>query len=129
MMLPLWAVIALAVAGGLGAVARFVVDGAITAGIRRSYPVGTTVVNLSGSFLLGLVTGLAAVNVLPVEWHAIVGVGFLGGYTTFSTASFETVRLALEGRWGPSLLNGFGQLLGALVAAALGLWLGNLTGR
>jgi CrcB protein len=129
MMLPLWAVIALAVAGGLGAVARFVVDGAITAGIRRSYPVGTTVVNLSGSFLLGLVTGLAAVNVLPVEWRAIVGVGFLGGYTTFSTASFETVRLALEGRWGPSLLNGFGQLLGALVAAALGLWLGNLTGR
>ena len=128
-MLPLWAVIALAVAGGLGAVARFVVDGAITAGIRRSYPVGTTVVNLSGSFLLGLVTGLAAVNVLPVEWRAIVGVGFLGGYTTFSTASFETVRLALEGRWGPSLLNGFGQLLGALVAAALGLWLGNLTGR
>ncbi|HET8926885.1 MAG TPA: fluoride efflux transporter CrcB [Microbacterium sp.] len=123
-MLPLWAVIALAVAGGLGAVARFVVDGAITAGIRRSYPVGTTVVNLSGSFLLGLVTGLAAANVLPVEWRAIVGVGFLGGYTTFSTASFETVRLALEGRWGPSLLNGFGQLLGALAAAALGLWLG-----
>ncbi|WP_396657784.1 fluoride efflux transporter CrcB [Microbacterium sp.] len=123
-MLPLWAVLALAVAGGLGAAARFVVDGAISAGIRRSYPVGTTVVNLSGSFLLGLVTGLATVHALPVEWRAIVGVGFLGGYTTFSTASFETVRLALEGRWGPSLLNAFGQLLAALAAAALGLWLG-----
>ena len=124
MMLPLWAVLALAVAGGLGAAARFVVDGAISAGIRRSYPVGTTVVNLSGSFLLGLVTALAAAHVLPVEWRAIVGVGFLGGYTTFSTASFETVRLALERRWGPSLLNAFGQLLGALAAAALGMWLG-----
>lgn len=124
MMLPLWALVALAVAGGLGAAARFVVDGALTSGIRRSYPVGTTVVNLSGSFLLGLVTGLAAAHALPAEWRAIVGVGFLGGYTTFSTASFETVRLAQDGRWGPSLLNAFGQVLGALVAAALGLWLG-----
>ena len=71
MMLPLWALVALAVAGGLGAAARFVVDGALTSGIRRSYPVGTTVVNLSGSFLLGLVTGLAAAHALPAEWRAI----------------------------------------------------------
>lgn len=124
MPLPLWAVLALAVAGGLGAVARFIVDGAVTAGIRHRYPIGTTLVNLTGSFLLGLMTGLAAAHALPVEWRAIVGVGFLGGYTTFSTASFETVRLALDRRWGLSLLNAFGQLLGALVAAALGLWLG-----
>lgn len=123
-MIPVWAVVGLALAGGLGAAARFVLDGAIRGRLRRRYPIGTTVINLSGSFLLGLVTGLAMAHMLPVEWRMILGTGFLGGYTTFSTASFETVRLALERRWGAALLNGFGMMLGALLAAAAGLWLG-----
>jgi len=124
--MPLWAVVGLAVAGGLGAVARFLLDAAIKSRIRRRFPIGTLVINLSGSFLLGLVTGLAAAHALPPEWRAIIGVGFLGGYTTFSTASFETVRLALERRWAATLLNGFGVMLGALLAAGLGLWIGGM---
>lgn len=123
-MIPVWAVLGLSLAGGLGAAARFMLDGAIRGRLRRRYPVGTTVINLSGSFLLGLVTGLAMAHMLPVEWRIILGTGFLGGYTTFSTASFETVRLALERRWAAALLNGFGMMLGALLAAGVGLWLG-----
>ncbi|MFT4220585.1 MAG: fluoride efflux transporter CrcB [Microbacterium sp.] len=125
-MMPLWVVLALSVAGGLGAVARFVLDGAITGRIHRTYPIGTTVINVSGSFLLGVVTALAVAHALPPEWRVIIGVGFLGGYTTFSTASFETVRLALLGRWGPALLNGFGMMLAAFLAAAVGMLLGSL---
>jgi CrcB protein len=122
----LWLALAVAVAGGLGAVCRFLLDSAITARRRIDYPVGTMVVNLSGSLLLGILTGVALGHALAPEWAAIVGAGFFGGYTTFSTASLDTVQLAREGRWRSAMLNGFGMLVGALLAAALGLWLGSL---
>jgi CrcB protein len=125
-MMPLWVVVGLSVAGGLGAVARFLLDAAVKGRIRRRFPIGTMVINISGSFLLGLVTGLAVSHALEPEWRIIIGTGFLGGYTTFSTASFETVRLALERRWGAALLNGLGMMLGAFLAAGLGLWIGGL---
>lgn len=119
-------VLAVAVAGGLGAVARLVLDGALRSLFRINYPFGTTVINVTGSFLLGLVTGLALVHGLPPEWRAILGTGFLGGYTTFSTASYETVRLAQQRRYRAALFNGVGMLILALGAAGLGLWLGGL---
>ena len=119
-------VLGVAVAGGLGASCRLIVDGILKARVHVAYPLGTTVINITGSFLLGLVTGLAVTHLLPPEWRAIIGVGFIGGYTTFSTASFETVRLAQEGRYGAAVSNGFGMLAGALLAAGLGLWLGGL---
>lgn len=121
-----WVVLALCAAGGAGAVSRLVFDGILKAKVRIAYPLGTTVINVSGSFLLGLVTGLALTHFLPVEWRLILGTGFLGGYTTFSTASFETVRLAQDGRYSAALSNGFGMLAGSLLAAGLGLWLGSL---
>lgn len=119
-------VLAVAVAGGLGAVARLVLDGAIRSRVRVNIPLGTTVINVTGSFLLGLVTGLALAHGLPAEWRAVLGTGFLGGYTTFSTASFETVRLAQQRRYRAAAFNGVGMLLLALAAAGLGLWLGQL---
>jgi fluoride exporter len=119
-------VLALSAAGGVGAVARLMFDGFIRARVKITYPLGTTVVNITGSFLLGLVTGLAITHLMSAEWRLIVGTGFLGGYTTFSTASFETVRLAQGGRFVASAINGFGMLIGALLAAGLGLWLGEL---
>ena len=122
--MTVWAVVAMAVAGGIGAVARFVLDGMIRMRVA-AYPLGTMVINLSGSFLLGLVVGLAA-HVLPAEWRLILGTGFLGGYTTFSTASYEAVRLAQQGRWRATTVHTIGMALGAFVAAALGLWLGSL---
>jgi CrcB protein len=119
-------VLAVAVAGGAGAVARLVLDGALRSRVAINFPLGTTVINVTGSFLLGLVTGLALAHGLPVEWRAILGTGFLGGYTTFSTASYETVRLAQQRRYRAAFVNGFGMLVLALAAAGLGLWLGSL---
>lgn len=119
-------VIGVGLAGGVGAVARLVLDGLLRARVRVAFPLGTTVINVTGSFLLGLVTGLALVHGLPPEWRAVLGTGFLGGYTTFSTASYETVRLAQQRRYRAALLNGVGMLAIALAAAGLGLWLGQL---
>lgn len=119
-------VVAVAAAGGVGAVARLVFDGALRSWLRVGYPIGTTIINVTGSFLLGLVTGLALAHGLPAEWRAVLGTGFLGGYTTFSTASYETVRLAQQRRYRAALVNGIGMLVLALAAAGLGLWLGQL---
>lgn len=115
-----------AVAGGVGSVCRFTLDGYIKSRTRVAYPLGTTVINITGSFLLGLVTALALAHALPDAWKTILGTGLIGGYTTFSTASFETVRLAQEGRWGAATLNGLGMFAASLIAGGIGLWLGGL---
>ena len=88
--------IALAVmaAGALGAVTRFVVDGAVKWRWPTVTPWGTFVINVTGSALLGVLAGLVLFHGAPHELQAILGTGFCGGYTTFSTASFEVVRLA-----------------------------------
>ncbi|MEO9015175.1 MAG: fluoride efflux transporter CrcB [Terrimesophilobacter sp.] len=114
------------VAGGLGAAARFALDGVISGKFRSAYPVGTTVINVTGSLLLGLVTGLTISHGMPQQWHLILGSGFLGGYTTFSTASVETVRLFQAGRHLSALATALGMLVFSVLAAALGLWLGSL---
>jgi len=119
-------VVALGAAGGLGSVARFMLDGAIRAHRPGPLPVGTMTINISGSFLLGLVAGLVLGAALPPAWTLIGGTGFLGGYTTFSTASSETVRLLRAGRVGAALVSGVGTALAALVAAAVGFAIGAL---
>jgi len=115
----------LALAGGLGAASRFLLDGAIRSRGTGTLPWGTIVINLSGSFLLGLITGLVAAHTLPDGCLLIAGTGFLGGYTTFSTASFETVRLIQERKFAAATANGVGVLVAATAAAGLGLWLGS----
>jgi fluoride exporter len=117
-------VVMLALAGGLGAGARFVLDGAIRARGRTTLPVGTMLINVSGSLVLGLLAGLVLANRLPAEVQTVAGTGFLGGYTTFSTASVETVRLIQSGRPGTGLLNALGTMVLALAAAAGGLAVG-----
>ena len=117
---------AIAVAGGLGAVARMVVDGLIKSRMGGAIPWGTIAINVSGSLLLGFAAGLAAGQMLPEEWFLIVGTGFLGGYTTFSTASFETVRLVQERAWAASAISALGTLVSATVAAGVGLRLGGM---
>lgn len=110
----------LVIAGGLGAATRLAADGAIGSHASSRFPWATAAINLSGSLLLGIVTGLATGD--PVR--AVVGTGFLGGYTTFSTASFETARLALDHRFGAALLNGLGVLVLGVAAASAGVALG-----
>ncbi|NYJ75581.1 fluoride efflux transporter CrcB [Allobranchiibius huperziae] len=114
----------LCVGGGVGAVLRFVVDGLIKARVRTHIPVGTILVNLTGCLALGVLAGLAQRGALGSDALAVLGTGVLGGYTTFSTASFETARLLQDGRRGPALWSGLGTLLGGVALASLGLWLG-----
>jgi CrcB protein len=84
------------------------------------------VVNVSGSLLLGLVTGLATHHGLPAVPTAVVGPGFLGGYTTWSTYLWETLALAEGGAVGLASLNLLGSLAAGLAAAAAGFGLGSL---
>ncbi len=117
-------VMLLGLAGGLGAGTRFVVDGLVRSRLRTALPLGTIAINITGSFLLGVLAGAVIVHAAPVELQAIAGTGFLGGYTTFSTASFETVRLIQSRRTGLAILNGVGTAVAAIGAAAAGLALG-----
>lgn len=118
---------ALVVGGGLGAGARYVMDAAIMRGRSGAFPLGILLVNVLGSFLLGLVTGLGP-HVAPA-WASILGVGVLGGFTTFSTVSTETALLAERGRRDWAWVNLIGTLVLALIAAAAGLVIGELFPR
>lgn len=86
-----------ALAGGLGAAFRLVVDGMIRARRPGRFPLATLVVNATGSLALGLLTGAHLAGAVPTSVLLVAGVGFCGGYTTFSTAMVETVRLAQDG--------------------------------
>ncbi|GAA3036293.1 fluoride efflux transporter FluC [Microbacterium dextranolyticum] len=116
--------IALLVGGGVGAGMRYLIDGFVMRGRKDVFPLGILLVNGVGSFLLGLVTGLGAL-VVPVGL-AIIGVGVLGGFTTFSTVSVDTVLLARRGRRNWAWLNIVGTLLVCVAAATAGLMLGRL---
>lgn len=108
-------------AGSAGAVARVALDATVRARFSSRLPSGTIVINVTGSFVLGLLSGLVLFHAAPSRLELVAGTGFCGGYTTFSTASFETVRLAQRGELAVSLLNLLGTALAALAAAGAGL--------
>jgi CrcB protein len=113
--------LAVALAGAVGAPARYLLDGLVQSRAGGSFPLGTLVVNVTGSFLLGLITGLALYHAFPHTPQVILGTGFCGAYTTFSTFTFESARLAEEGERLRALLNVVTSVVGATAAAALGL--------
>ncbi|WP_420368045.1 fluoride efflux transporter CrcB [Curtobacterium sp. L1-20] len=120
-----------AVGGGVGAALRFALDGVAKGRVARTrlrvFPVGTLVINVTGSLVLGFVTGVGEAGALPLPVVAVLGTGMMGGYTTFSTASVETVQLLRSGTTRLAVLNGLGMLVVSVGAAALGLWLGRNT--
>jgi CrcB protein len=101
--------------GAVGAIARFLLDGAVSERLGSVFPWGTLAVNLSGAFALGVVAGT-----LSGDAQRLVGTGLLGGYTTFSTWMFESHRLGEDGELGLGVLN----LLGSLALGILAVWLG-----
>jgi CrcB protein len=117
-----------AVAGGAGAVARFLLDTAVRSRVGSAFPAGTALINLSGSLLLGLIVGVADAGVLPEALRLVTGTGFLGGYTTFSAASAETVALVAARRPLAAVANGLVVPLACTALAAAGLVLGSLAG-
>ena len=106
-----------------GAVGRYLLDQAVTRRRPRAFPAGTWVINVTGSFILGLLTGLGAHHGLSAHVVTVLGVGVCGGYTTFSTFSYETVRLTEDGLGLVALGNLLVSLAAGLAAAALGLGL------
>lgn len=115
------AAFAVAVGGGLGAALRFVVDRFVTSHRRGSLPLGTVLVNVVGSFGLGVVSGLGIL--LGPEWTLALGTGLFGGFTTFSTAMVDAVRLAREHRGAAAAAVVLGTLLWSLLAVAAGMTL------
>lgn len=109
------------VAAAIGAPARYLIDGAVQDRTDGAFPWGTLVVNLTGCFALGLLTGFALYHQLDATVVRVVGTGGLGAYTTFSTFSVETVRLAEEGDAAVALWNVAANLVVGLGAASAGL--------
>ncbi len=124
-----WLQIALVALGGaLGSVMRFVASGAIHRLLPGLlFPVGTLLVNVSGSLLIGLIGGLAeSRQFLVPELRVFLLTGCLGGFTTFSAFAFESLGLGLDAAWGRLVLNITAQLLLGLGAAVAGYGLGRV---
>lgn len=125
-MTPAWKDLALVAAGGaVGSATRYLVGKAMGPSADASVPWHTFAVNVSGAFLLGLLVVVAARAGWPAWWRPLIAVGVLGGYTTFSTFSLETVELALTGR--PVVAAGYA--VGSLAAGLAGVALGIVVGR
>jgi len=110
--------------GAGGAVSRYLLDAYIGTRFPAAFPRGTFVINITGSLLLGLLTGLVVFGRGPAWITAILGTGFCGAYTTFSTFTFESLRLIENGHYRRAALNIGGSLGLGLGAAAAGLALG-----
>ncbi|AYJ50175.1 fluoride efflux transporter CrcB [Rhodococcus sp. P1Y] len=118
----------LVLAGALGAVSRFVLDSYVKSKTSTSrFPWATVGINVTGSLLLGVLAGFVLFRDGSTDLQAIVGTGFCGGYTTFSTASFETVRLVQSGKRFLALINALGTLVLSVAACAVGVAVAGLT--
>lgn len=114
--------LAVAAAAGLGAICRYAAA-QLTRGVRR-FPWNTWAVNVVGSFLLGVVIGLAARGALPAVAAVIAGAGFCGGFTTFSTWVWETLQLTHTGARRLAAAYVICSVIAGLLAGGAGLWLG-----
>jgi CrcB protein len=107
-------VVGIAVAGAVGAPVRYLVDRLVQSRVSGVFPLGTFVVNVTGSVILGFIVGLGLYHAFPDTPSAILGSGFCGAYTTFSTFTYETLVLAEERATGAAIAN---VLLSAIVPA------------
>jgi fluoride exporter len=108
-------------AGAVGAVARYLLDGAVQDRTAGSFPFGTLTVNVVGSLILGFLAGYALSHTGGRTARTIVGTGFCGGLTTWSTASWETVRLAEEGATATAVRFTVVSVVASFAAAAVGI--------
>ena len=111
----------------LGANCRYWIGGWAVERFGATFPYGNLIINLSGSFILGLFMTLVTDRFLvDPQWRLLVAIGFLGSYTTFSSYTYESVALMLGGQYVLGLLNLFGSSFLGGLAVLLGIWLGRL---
>lgn len=109
----------------LGANARYWIGVWAAQKWGAAFPYGTILINITGSFLIGLFLTLSSERFLiDPRWRLMIAVGFLGAYTTFSTYSFESFNLFYQGQWMPGILNAFGSTIIGILAVGLGVFLG-----
>ena len=121
-------VILIGVAGALGAMSRYGLSIAANRLVSESLPFGTLAVNVIGCFLIGYIMHLGLVtDLIPATWRLALTVGFLGGLTTFSSFSYETVNLLQEGAWIGAVGNITANVVLGITATLAGLGLGRLT--
>jgi CrcB protein len=112
---------AIAVGAATGGVARYYLGSAVQQRLGATFPWGTLLINVTGSLLLGFIIRYAlATPAVSVEVRALLTTGFCGGYTTFSTYSYETAALLEDGQYQRAGLYAFGSVFGALAATLLG---------
>ncbi|MDU4959611.1 MAG: fluoride efflux transporter CrcB [Sporomusaceae bacterium] len=115
-------VVVVAAGGAAGAVARYLISIWAAARFGPDFPYGTLLVNISGCFMIGMVMTVATERVsLQPYWQLLLGVGFIGGLTTFSAFSLETLRLMQTAAFGPAVANIGVNLLAGLTATWLGI--------
>jgi CrcB protein len=107
--------------GAAGAPSRYLLDGYVQSNTKGAYPWGTFTINAAGSLVLGVLTGLALRHGLSPTTKIVLGTGFCGAFTTFSTFTFETVRLAEEGATNEALRNIAANVVVGTVLAGLAL--------
>lgn len=117
-----------ALGGAIGASARYLVSNWMASWLGTDFPWGTFFANISGSFLIGIVLVLVEGGSLPAEARLLLAVGILGGYTTFSSFSYESLQLMTGGAFLAMLLNMFGQLALGLIFVYFGVVVGRLIG-
>lgn len=119
-------VLVVALGGAVGAVARYWLGGLINSRLPMQFPLGTFVINITGSFIIGCFLTLASERLaLHPHWRLLVAVGFVGAYTTFSTFEYETLKLIEEG----NLLSAISNVVLSVVVGFFAVWLGVATVR
>ena len=119
-------VLFVALGGAIGSAARYLVGGWFAARFGAAFPYGTFVVNVTGSFIVGLFLAYAQERVsLSPYWRLFIAVGFVGGYTTFSTFEYESIRLLQDGEMLLATVYLIGSVVAGGVAAIAGIALGS----
>jgi fluoride exporter len=112
--------------GFIGANARYLIGMWASERWGSSFPAGTLLINLSGSFILGFFMPLTLSLGWSERWRLLVAVGFLGAFTTFSTFTYETMQLMARNEYAAATLYTFGSVVLGLVAVVAGLWLARM---
>jgi fluoride exporter len=110
------------IGGGIGSLSRFTFSGFIARHAGTTFPLGTLVINLIGSFLIGICFELFQDTLLPQDLKVFVMIGFLGGFTTFSSYTLESVNLIRSGEFANALFNVLVQNIAGLVFVLVGMF-------